>query len=166
MATPGHYASAWLLLLQLQEEEFADKSRLNSQFLLLSHYVQLRRNFKLIKSISGEGNTRRVSLTWCSYGRERLSVFTAEWKAVHVLRHSLLIFHCTGCCHGVAWWEISSLEMSFAAPKWICTTKPLDFWATCCPAFCLLPRNCLYSHSTTWHKRQELHLASFQARNW
>lgn len=39
VATPGHYASAWLLLLQLLEEEFADKSRLNFQFLLLSALI-------------------------------------------------------------------------------------------------------------------------------
>lgn len=39
VAIPGHYASAWLLLLQLLEEEFADKSRLNFQFLLLSTLI-------------------------------------------------------------------------------------------------------------------------------
>lgn len=39
VATPGHYASAWLLLLQLLEEEFADKSRLNFWFLLLSALI-------------------------------------------------------------------------------------------------------------------------------
>lgn len=38
-AAPGHYASAWLLLLWLLEEEFADKSRLNFQFLLLSPVI-------------------------------------------------------------------------------------------------------------------------------
>jgi len=38
-AAPGHYASAWLLLLRLLEQEFADKSRLNFQFLLLSPVI-------------------------------------------------------------------------------------------------------------------------------
>lgn len=41
-AAPGHYASAWLLLLRLPEEEFADKSRLNFQFLLLSLVIMCR----------------------------------------------------------------------------------------------------------------------------
>lgn len=38
-AAPGHYASAWLLLLLLLEQEFADKWRLNFQFLLLSPVI-------------------------------------------------------------------------------------------------------------------------------
>ena len=142
------------------------KIKLSVPSALPSHYVLLRRNFKLINSISVEENTCRISLTWCSYGRERLSVFTAEWKTVHVLWNSLLIFHCTGCCHGAALLENISLDFNFAAPKWICTTKPLDFWATFCRAFCFLPRNCLYSQPITWHEHQEPHLASFQARNW
>lgn len=39
VAIPGHYANAWMLLLQLLEEEFADKSRLNFQFLFLSTLI-------------------------------------------------------------------------------------------------------------------------------
>lgn len=141
------------------------KIKLSVPSALPSHYVPLRRNFKLINSISVEENTCRISLTWCSYGRERLSVFTAKQIRVHVLWNCLLILHCIGCYHGVALLEIISLEINFAAPKWICTTKPLDFWATFGHAFCFLPRNCLYSQPITWHEHQEPHLASFQARN-
>lgn len=43
---------------------------------------------------------------------------------------------------------------NFAAPEWICTTKPLAFWATFCCAYFFLPRTCLYSQPITWHKQQ------------
>lgn len=45
VAAPGHYASAWLLLLQLLKEEFADKSRLNFQFLL--HSLRAVKKFRV-----------------------------------------------------------------------------------------------------------------------
>lgn len=132
---------------------------------LPSHYVLLRRNFKLINSISGEENTCRISLTWCSYRRERLRVFTAEWKTVHALWNSLLIFHCTGCCH-----EVGLLESVWLG----IILQPLNGFAPPNPLLSeLLFVVCFFSSQDlpvfTAHnlaQATEPHLTSFQARNW